>query len=57
MVRRALAGLKGVRRAEVSFYRGEAIVTYEDGAVTIEQMKEALARDGFRATLKTSDSR
>jgi copper chaperone CopZ len=47
--KRALEGLKGVRRAEVSFERREAVVTYEQGAVTIEQMNQALAPYGFTA--------
>ncbi len=41
----------------MSFYRGEAIVTYEKGAVTVEQMKQAVARYGFTATVKTPNSR
>ncbi len=57
MVKRALEGLKGVRNAEVSFERSEAIVTYEKGAVTIEQMNQAVARYGFTATLKTPNPR
>lgn len=57
MVKRALEGLKGVRNAEVSFERGEAIVTYEKGTVTIEQMSQAVAQYGFRATLKTPNPR
>ena len=50
LVKRALEGLKGVRNAEVSFERSEAIVLYEKGAVTIEQMRQAVARYGFTAT-------
>ena len=53
MVKRALEGLKGVRKAEVSFERSEAIVTYEKGTVTIEQMNQATAQYGFTASLKT----
>ena len=57
MVKRALEGLKGVRNADVSFERSEAIVTYEKGGVTIEQMNQAVARYGFAATLKAPNSR
>ncbi len=57
MVKRALEGLKGVRKAEVSFERGEAIVTYEKGTVTIEQMNQAVAQHGFSASLKVPGSR
>ncbi|MBI4536334.1 MAG: heavy-metal-associated domain-containing protein [candidate division NC10 bacterium] len=42
-----------MRNADVSFERGEAVVTYEKGAVSIEQMQEAVARHGFTATLKS----
>lgn len=41
-----------MRNAEVRFERGEAIVTYEKGAVTIEQMNKAVAQNSFTATLK-----
>ena len=57
MVKRALEGLKGMRNAEVSFEKAEAIVTYEKGAVTIEQMIQAVSRYGFTASLKTPTSR
>ncbi len=46
-----------MRKAEVSFERREAVVTYEQGAVTMEQMQEAVARYGFTATLKTPDAK
>ena len=48
-----MEGLKGVRKAEVSFERREAIVTYAKGIVTIEQMTQAVGRYGFTASLKT----
>ncbi len=53
LAKRALEGLKGVRNADVSFERSEAIVTYEKDAVTIEQMNQAVAQYGFTATPKT----
>jgi copper chaperone CopZ len=37
----------------VSFEASEAIVTYEKGTVTIEQMNQAVAQYGFTASLKT----
>ncbi len=43
-----------MRNAAVSFERSEAIVSYEKGAVTIDQMNQAVARYGFTATLKTA---
>lgn len=57
MVKRALEGLKAVRKVEVSFERSEAIVTYEKGGVTIEQMNQAVAQYGFTASLKVPGSR
>jgi copper chaperone CopZ len=50
VVRKALEGLKGVRRAEVSFREKLARVTYEKDVVTIEQMIEAVKQAGFLAT-------
>ena len=46
-----------MRNVEVSFERGEAIVAYEKGAVTVEQMQQAVARYGFTATLKSPNPR
>lgn len=46
-----------MRSADVSFYRSEATVRYERGAVTIEQMNQAVSRYGFTATLKNPDGR
>ena len=52
MVKRALEGLKGVQRADVSFRDREARVTFEQTQVTVNQLIEAVARSGFRAALK-----
>ena len=46
-----------MRSAEVSFERSEAIVTYEKGAVTIDQMNKAVGQYGFTATLKMATPR
>lgn len=46
-----------MRNADVSFERSEAAVTYEKGAVTIEEMQEAVARYGFTATLKSPSAK
>ncbi len=46
-----------MKKAEVSFQRAEAIVTYENGAVSVEQMIQAVARYGFTASRKTPTSR
>ena len=55
MVRRALEGLKGVSRADVSFRDKEARVTFGAAQVTVDQLIEAVRRAGFRATLKGNE--
>ena len=52
MVKRALEGLPGVRRADVSFPKKEAVVTFDPEQVRVEQMIEAVGRVGFHASLK-----
>ena len=52
MVKRALEGLKGVSRAEVSFRDKEALVSFDPALVTVEQLVEAVKKAGFRASLK-----
>lgn len=52
MVKRALEGLEGVFRADVSFRAREARVTFDPAQVTIEQLIEAVIRSGFRAAVK-----
>jgi periplasmic mercuric ion binding protein len=51
-VKKALEGLKGVSRAEVSFRDKEARVTFDQAQVTVEQLIDAVNRAGFRAALK-----
>jgi len=53
-VRRALEGLNGVKKAEVSFRKKEAIVYFEEGKASIEEMVRAVGKVGFRATEKSS---
>jgi copper chaperone CopZ len=48
---KALEGLTGVTRAEVSFRDKHARVTYEKGVVTVEQMIEAVRKAGFQASV------
>jgi copper chaperone CopZ len=55
VVKRALEGLKGVQRADVSFRDKEARVTFEPTQVTVDQLIEAVNRSGFRASLKRGD--
>jgi copper chaperone CopZ len=51
-VRRALEGLNGVKKAEVSFEKEEAVVYFEDGKTNVEEMIQAVAKAGFRAIEK-----
>jgi periplasmic mercuric ion binding protein len=51
-VKKALEGLKGVNRADVSLKTKEAVVAFDTAQVTVEQMIAAVERLGFRATLK-----
>jgi copper chaperone CopZ len=52
VVKRALEGLKGVQRADVSFRDKEARVTFQPTQVTVNQIIETVTRSGFRASLK-----
>jgi len=53
-VKKALEGLKGVGRADVSLKAKEAVVTFDPEQVTVAQMIEAVDRLGFRGALKSS---
>ena len=52
MVKRALEGLKGVQRAEVSFRDKEARVRFDREQVSVQELVEAVKRAGFGASLK-----
>ena len=49
MVKRALEGLKGVGRADVSFRDKEARVTFDPTQVTVDQLIGAVTRAGFQS--------
>ena len=53
-VKKALEGLKGVSRADVSLRAKEAVVTFDPAEVTVPQMIDAVDHLGFRAALKIS---
>ncbi len=53
-MRRALEGLEGVKKAEVSFSEKEAIVYFEEGESAVDEMVRAVSKVGFRATDKSS---
>jgi len=48
-VRAALEGLKGVRKAEVSFGERKANVTYDSQTVDVKDMVQAVKQAGFSA--------
>ena len=50
---RALEGLEGVKKAEVSFSKAEAVVYFEEGKATVGEMVRAVRNVGFRATDKS----
>lgn len=50
---RALEGLDGVKKAEVSFSNKEAKVYFEEGKVTVDEMVQAVSKVGFRAVEKS----
>ena len=54
---RALEGLNGVKKAEVSFSEKKAIVYFEEGKATVDEMVRAVSRVGFRAVEKRSPGR
>ena len=49
-VRRALEGLKGVKKAEVSFSEKRATVTYDPEKVSVDDLIQAVKRAGFQAS-------
>jgi len=51
-VKRALEGLEGVKKAEVSFVKEEAMVYFEEGKTNIKEMAQAVSKAGFRAIEK-----
>ncbi len=51
-MRRALEGLEGVKKADVSFSKKEAAVFFEEGKANIDEMVRAVGRVGFRASEK-----
>jgi periplasmic mercuric ion binding protein len=51
-VRRALEGLDGVKKAEVSFDKKEAVVYFEEEKANVKEMIQAVGKAGFRAIEK-----
>jgi len=53
-VRAALEGLKGVKKAQVSFAEKTAIVTYESQTVGVPAMIQAVSKAGFSARVSAA---
>lgn len=51
-VKKALTKVEGVTQAEVSYERGEAIVTFDDRKTSVQQLTKASADAGYPATVK-----
>lgn len=49
--RKVLTQMNGVTRADVSYEKSEAVVTYDDQKVTVEQMIAAIKTLGYGATV------
>jgi copper chaperone CopZ len=45
-----LSALRGVKRARVSYKQGRAQVEYDDGAISPQQLQQAIDQTGFKAT-------
>ena len=51
-VKKALARVDGVRRAEVDYDTRQAVVTYDDARVSVDRIKQATAEAGYPSTVK-----
>lgn len=51
-VTRALTALTGVESAEVSLQNHSAVVTYDPAVAQVPQMLDAIAEEGYEATLR-----
>jgi len=54
-VKAALEGLNGVKKADVSFNKEEAVVHFEEGKTDVKEMIQAVSKAGFRAVEKESE--
>ncbi len=47
----ALEGLNGVKKADVSFNKEEAVVHFEEGKTDVKEMIQAVSKAGYRSHL------
>lgn len=52
-VRKVLTKLDGVTKADVSYERGQAVVAYDPGKVTVEKIIDAIETLGYKASIAT----
>ena len=48
----SLQALKGVKSADVSVDKAQAVVVYDDAQVTVEQLKKRIEKSGYTTTAK-----
>lgn len=51
----SLQAVKGVKSADVSVEKAQAVVVYDDAQVTLEQLKKRIEKSGYTTTPKKSD--
>lgn len=51
-VKMALSKVEGVEKAEVSFEKKQAVVTYDDAKTKVEALMEATKNAGYPSTVK-----
>lgn len=51
-VKKALSKVAGVEKAEVSFEKREAVVTFDDAKMSADALTKATANAGYPATVK-----
>ena len=51
-VKKALSGVAGVEKAEVSFERREAVVTFDDARTNAQALTRATENAGYPSTVK-----
>ena len=51
-VKKALSGVAGVEKAEVSFERSEAVVTFDDARTNAQALTRATENAGYPSTVK-----
>ena len=55
-VKTALNRVEGVAKADVSYKKREAVVTFDDEKTTVEALINATANAGYPSSLKNTDS-